>query len=104
MTKKEYEENAKYLVHSCMEALSLVFTNNMVLDMPNLKQWFGTNIKENRIGGYRNLTLENSKAVFDIIANGETYHMGIDFAKQVIHVTITPGNVYSLYFRESSAW
>jgi hypothetical protein len=83
-----------------MVALDPTFATESFLNAVEFKVWLGNNIKVGLIGGYRNLEYNNYKAVFDLVTRDlKTYHMGIDFGQQAVHVTLGPGDVYSLYYK-----
>jgi len=100
------EDNEQYrltgvgLAITLLEAFENTFATESFLNAVEFKQWLGNNIKAGEIAGYRNLEWANYKAVFDFITKDlKTYHVGIDFAQQVVHVTLGPGDVYSLYHK-----
>jgi len=83
-----------------MEALNGTFATEDFLNAIQVKRWLGNYIKMGLIGGYRNLEYKYYKAVFDLLTrDGQLYHMGIDFGQQAVHVTLGPGDVYSLYHK-----
>lgn len=94
-----YKIQAIELANEFFSALEYGFASESFLNAEEVKQWLGQNIKAGSIALYKNLEYKNYKAVLDVIKNGEAFHMGIDFGQQAVHVTIEPGNVYSLYYR-----
>jgi hypothetical protein len=99
MTTDLYKKLGTALAVECFAALHYTFSAEAFLNAVQVKTWLGQNIKRNLIDGYRNLEWNNYKAVFDLLYKEQTYHVGIDFGQQAVHVTLGPGDVYSLYFR-----
>lgn len=84
----------------CFDALKPLFAAEGFLNAVEVKTWLGQNIKFGNISGYRNLEYRDYKAVFDIIfKDGQMYRTGFDFGQQAVHVTLGPGDVHSLYYR-----
>jgi hypothetical protein len=66
-----------------------------------MKRWLGQEIKNGFISKYTNLEWKDYKVVCDIILpDARSFHVGIDFGQQAVHVTLGPGDVYSLYYRD----
>jgi hypothetical protein len=99
MTTDSYKKFGTTLADACFVALHDTFSDEDFLNAVQIKTWLGQNIKRNLIDGYRNLEWDNYKAVFDLLYKEQIYHVGVDFGQQVVHVTLGPGDVYSLYFR-----
>ena len=88
------------LAGTLLEAFENTFATESFLNAVEFKQWLGNNIKLGEIAGYRNLEWNNYKAVFDFITKElQTYHVGVDFGQQAIHVTLGSDDVYSLYHK-----
>jgi hypothetical protein len=100
MTPEQHKAKGTALATEFFVALHVIFLAEDFLNAAQMKRWLGQNLKENLIGGYRNLEWNNYKAVFDVLHEGQSFHMGIDFGQQAVHVTLGPGDVYSLYFRD----
>lgn len=84
-------------------AFENTFSEESFYNGAQIKRWLGQGIKDGAIVGYRNLKYRNYKVVVDmILVNTQTYHVGIDFGRQAVHVTLGLGDVYSLYFRDPS--
>jgi hypothetical protein len=100
MENKKHKGEGKLLADSLFHGLEPTFLAEDFLNAAQVKVMLGLLIKDKVIGGYRNLEWNNYKALFDVLANDkQTYHMGIDFGQQAVHVTLGVGDVYSLYFR-----
>jgi hypothetical protein len=102
MENNSYKETGKELAKLLFVCFDPVFSAESFYNALEMKRWFGEQIKGYFLGGYRNLTYREYKAVCDVLYNKEQYHIGIDFGAQAIHVTLGPEDVYSLYFRNPS--
>lgn len=100
MNNEQYRTNGIAWASDFMEAFEPAFAAEDFLNAAEFKHWLGMNIKDGEIAGYRNLSYTNYKAVFDLITKDlQTYHVGVDFGQQAVHVTLGSEDVYSLYYR-----
>lgn len=99
MDSKTYREVGVRLAHLLFDAVESLFVREDFMNALQVKRWLGRCIKENCIDLYENLEWKDYKVICDLKVHQQTYHVGIDFGQQAIHVTVGPGDVYSIYYR-----
>jgi hypothetical protein len=100
MENKSYREIGTGLAQFLLVSFEPVFFSESFYNAPEVKVWLGQSIKFGHINGYKNLNFREYKFLVDLtLRDGSSYHVGVDFGQQAVHVTLGPGDVYSLYFR-----